>query len=326
MRFYLLLFLLLWTTWIAAQQKTISGQVTDAETGIPMVGATLMIQGSDPGTVTDLEGKFSLLAMMGDSVVVSYIGYANFDFRVDGRDVYDLQLSSSETLFDEIVVTALGLERSSKGLGYAFQQLESQEITEIKSVNFLDNLSGKLAGVTINQGATGVGSSSRIVIRGESSFTNNNPLFIVDGIPINNNTTFNFTNEAAAGFQEIDFGNGAMEVNPDDIASVSVLKGPSAAALYGTRASNGAIIINTKDGSKSTGLGISFNTTTYVDRAFRLPQFQNRYGQGNSGAFEFVDGLGGGTNDNITYSYGPELDVGNLVSQYDSPVTLANGQ
>ncbi|HAI42282.1 MAG TPA: SusC/RagA family TonB-linked outer membrane protein, partial [Maribacter sp.] len=194
-----------------------------------------------------------------------------------------------------------------------------------KSVNFLDNLSGKLAGVTINQGATGVGSSSKITIRGEASFSNNNPLFIVDGVPINNNSVFNFTNEAAAGFQEIDFGNGAMEVNPDDIAEVSVLKGPSAAALYGTRASNGVIIIETKSGKNSKGLGISYNTSFFVDSAFQLPDFQNEYGQGNSGEFAFVDGLGGGTNDLITYSWGPRLDVGNLIPQYDSPVTLPDG-
>ena len=195
----------------------------------------------------------------------------------------------------------------------------------MKAVNFLDNLTGKLAGVTINQGATGVGSSSKITIRGEASFSNNNPLFIVDGVPINNNSVFNFTNEAAAGFQAIDFGNGAMEVNPDDIEVVSVLKGPSAAALYGTRASNGVIVIETKSGKNTQGIGISYNTSFFVDSAFRLPDFQDEYGQGQSGVFEFVDGLGGGTSDNITYSWGPRLNVGNLIPQFDSPVTLTDG-
>ena len=222
-------------------------------------------------------------------------------------------------------MTALGLKRETKELGYVVQSLDAKGVTEVKSVNFLDNLSGKLAGVTINQGATGVGSSSKITIRGEASFSNNNPLFIVDGVPINNNSVFNFTSEAAAGFQEIDFGNGAMEVNPDDIAEVSVLKGPSAAALYGTRASNGVIIIETKSGKNTKGLGVSYNTSFFVDSAFQLPDFQNEYGQGNSGEFAFVDGLGGGTNDLITYSWGPRLDVGNLIPQYDSPVTLADG-
>ncbi|MGB0950275.1 MAG: TonB-dependent receptor plug domain-containing protein, partial [Marinirhabdus sp.] len=193
------------------------------------------------------------------------------------------------------------------------------------AVNFLDNLSGKLAGVAISQGATGVGSSSKITIRGEASFSNNNPLFVVDGTPINNQTAFNFTNEAAAGFQEIDFGNGAMEVNSDDIQSVTVLKGPSAAALYGARAANGVVVIATKNGRGKKGLGIGINTSLFVDTAFRLPHFQNRYGQGNSGAFEYVDGLGGGVNDNITYSWGPRLGTGLLVPQFDSPVQLPNG-
>ena len=147
----------------------------------------------------------------------------------------------------------------------------------------------------------------------------------MDGTPINNETVFNFTNEAAAGFQEIDFGNGAMEVNPDDIESVTVLKGPSAAALYGTRASNGVIVIETKDGSKAKGLGISINTSLFIETPFKLPEFQNEYGQGNGGEFEYVDGLGGGTNDLISYSWGPRLDVGNLIPQYDSPVTLPDG-
>ena len=224
-----------------------------------------------------------------------------------------------------MVITALGLERDTKELGYVVQSLISKDLTEVKAVNFLDNLSGKLAGVTISQGATGVGSSSKITIRGEASFSNNNPLFVVDGIPINNNTVFNFTNEAAAGFQEIDFGNGAMEVNTDDIEEVSVLKGPSAAALYGTRASNGVIVIKTKGGKKTKGLGISINTSVFVDSAFRLPEFQNTYGQGNSGQFEYVDGLGGGINDNITYSWGPQLDAGVFAPQFDSPVVLPNG-
>ena len=148
---------------------------------------------------------------------------------------------------------------------------------------------------------------------------------MVDGTPINNNTIFNFTNEAAAGFQEIDFGNGAMEVNADDIESVTVLKGPSAAALYGTRASNGVIVIKTKDGTKKKGLGISINSSITFDTAFRLPDFQNEYGQGNSGNFEYGNGLGSGINDNITYSWGPRLEAGNLIAQFDSPVNLPNG-
>jgi TonB-dependent SusC/RagA subfamily outer membrane receptor len=130
----------------------------------------------------------------------------------------------------------------------------------------------------VTVGSSSIGSTSKITIRGEPSFANNNPLFVVDGIPINNRTTLDITNEASAGFQEIDWGNGVMEVNPSNIQSILVLKVASAAALYGTRAANGVIVIKTKDGSKSKGLGVSVNSTTFVDRAYRLPQFQNIYG------------------------------------------------
>ncbi|MEL6942087.1 MAG: carboxypeptidase-like regulatory domain-containing protein, partial [Bacteroidota bacterium] len=324
----LLLFLILglFSTAVFAQQM-ISGKVVDAETKEPLIGANLTQKGAE-GTATDLDGKFimKVLYETDNNINISFVGYQSQEMRFSaGQKDLVVELKASIEL-NEIVVTALGLERSSKDLGYAIQGLDSEEISAIKSPNFIDNLAGKLAGVTISQGATGVGSTSKITIRGEASFTNNNPLFVVDGTPINNNSILNFTNEAAAGFQEVDFGNGAMEVNADDIASVSVLKGPSAAALYGTRASNGVIIITTKDGSKKEGLGISFNSSTFLEQAFQLPEFQNLYGQGNSGQFEFVDGLGAGTNDNITYSWGPRLDQGILIPQFDSPVALADGR
>jgi len=306
-------------------QIKISGTVTSANDGgiLPFVNITTK---NNQGTTTNENGIYSIEVTNENSQLqFSYLGYKTQTITVENNTQIDIELAEDSSVLDEVVITALGLERDTKELGYVVQSLKAEGLTEVKSVNFLDNLSGKLAGVTISQGATGVGSSSKINIRGEASFSNNNPLFIVDGIPINNNTVFNFTNEAAAGFQEIDFGNGAMEVNTDDIEEVSVLKGPSAAALYGTRASNGVIIIKTKDGKKSKGLGISINTSLFVDSAFRLPKFQNSFGQGNSGAFEYVDGLGGGTNDNITYSWGPQLDAGNFVSQFDSPVFLDDG-
>ena len=310
---------------VVKAQETVTGTVTDVNgTSIPYVNILLL--GTTTGTTTNENGTFTLtVPNLSGSLEFSVLGYKTKTMPINNTRTLAIVLEESSEVLDEVVLTALGLKRETKELGYVVQSLDAQSVTEVKSVNFLDNLTGKLAGVTINQGATGVGSSSKITIRGEASFSNNNPLFIVDGVPINNNSVFNFTNEAAAGFQEIDFGNGAMEVNPDDIAEVSVLKGPSAAALYGTRASNGVIIIETKSGRDTKGLGISYNSSFFVDSAFRLPDFQNEYGQGNSGAFAFVDGLGGGTNDLITYSWGPRLDVGNLVPQFDSPVTLADG-
>lgn len=322
---HLLLVLTLFICTMVNAQETITGTVKDTDGNtIPYVN--IVLTGTLNGTTTNENGIYTIdVPNLSGALEFSVLGYETKIITINNRRTIDIILGDSSEVLDEVVLTALGLKRETKELGYVVQSLDAKGVTEVKSVNFLDNLSGKLAGVTINQGATGVGSSSKITIRGEASFSNNNPLFIVDGVPINNNSVFNFTNEAAAGFQEIDFGNGAMEVNPDDIAEVSVLKGPSAAALYGTRASNGVIIIETKSGKNSKGLGISYNTSFFVDSAFQLPDFQNEYGQGNSGEFAFVDGLGGGTNDLITYSWGPRLDVGNLIPQYDSPVTLPDG-
>lgn len=322
---HLLLVLTLFMINVLNAQETITGIVTDTDGNtIPYVN--ILLSGTVTGSTTNEDGIYTInIPNLSGAIEFSVLGYETQVIPINNRNTINVILNDSSEMLDEVVLTALGLKRETKELGYVVQSLDAKGVTEVKSVNFLDNLSGKLAGVTINQGATGVGSSSKITIRGEASFSNNNPLFIVDGVPINNNSVFNFTNEAAAGFQEIDFGNGAMEVNPDDIAEVSVLKGPSAAALYGTRASNGVIIIETKSGKNSKGLGVSYNTSFFVDSAFQLPDFQNEYGQGNSGEFAFVDGLGGGTNDLITYSWGPRLDVGNLIPQYDSPVTLADG-
>ncbi|WP_028283331.1 SusC/RagA family TonB-linked outer membrane protein [Olleya marilimosa] len=320
---YLCALLLVCTFSVA--QTTITGTVTSAQDGQTLAYVNILADQNN-GTITNGFGDYSIIiSNETEHLTFSFIGYKTQQIAINNQSVINVVLEEDTSNLDEVVITALGLERDTKELGYVVQSLKSESLTEVKTVNFIDNLAGKLAGVTVSQGATGVGSSSKITIRGEASFSNNNPLFIVDGVPINNNTVFNFTNEAAAGFQEIDFGNGAMEVNADDIEEVSVLKGPSAAALYGTRASNGVIVIKTKDGKKTKGLGISINTSLFVDNAFRLPEFQNSYGQGNSGQFEYVDGLGGGINDNITYSWGPQLDAGIYLPQFNSPVTLANG-
>ena len=322
---YIFMWMAMLCVGIIFSQTKISGTITDKNTGenIPFVSVTSL---SGMGTTTNEKGEYVISIKSEDKkLIFSFLGYKTQTIAIINQTVIDVQLEESATGLEEVVVTALGLNRKTKELGYVVQEIKSKDITEIKTVNFLDNLAGKLAGVTITQGATGLGSSSKITIRGEASFSNNNPLFIVDGTPINNNTVFNFTNQAAAGFQEVDFGNGAMEVNADDIASVTVLKGSNAAALYGTRASNGVVVINTKDGSKKKGLGISINSSITFDNAFRLPDFQNAYGQGQGGVFEFVDGLGSGVSDNITYSWGPRLDAGNFIPQFNSAVTLPDG-
>ncbi|MEN8900064.1 MAG: carboxypeptidase-like regulatory domain-containing protein, partial [Nonlabens sp.] len=317
------LLMLLLCGFIGAAQISITGKVSDSA-GDPIPFANVAEKGTQNGTTTDGNGNYTITVADNATLVVSFIGYQTATVPVKNETVVNIILQEGDSL-DEVIVTALGVKRQERELGYAVQTLDTEQIQEVKAVNFIDNLQGKVAGITVTPGATGVGSSSKITIRGEASFSNNNPLFIVDGTPINNNTVFNFSNEAAAGFQEVDFGNGAGEVNQDDIESVSVLKGPAAAALYGTRAANGAIIIETKNGGKQKGLGISYNTSFFVDTAFKLPEFQNEYGQGQGGVFEYVDGLGGGVSDNITYSWGPRLDQGILIPQFDSPVTLPDG-
>ncbi|WP_225035173.1 SusC/RagA family TonB-linked outer membrane protein [Winogradskyella sp. SM1960] len=322
---HIYLCLLLCFCFFSNAQITITGTVTEASSRTPLPFVNISSNNGN-GTTSNDDGTYSIMVnSTTDKLTFSFLGFKSQTIDIGNQTIINIELQEDSAALDEVVITALGLERDTRELGYAVQAISSKKLTEVKTVNFLDNLQGKLAGVTVTQGATGVGSSSKITIRGEASFSNNNPLFVVDGVPINNETVFNFTNEAAAGFQEIDFGNGGMEVNPDDIGSVTVLKGPSAAALYGTRASNGVIVIETKNGKNKRGLGISFNSSLFVESAFRLPDFQNSYGQGNSGQFEYVDGLGGGVNDNITYSWGPRLDTGLLIPQFDSPVQLANG-
>lgn len=311
------------------QSFTIHGKVIDTKSNQSLPGASVILKGTTNGVSTDANGAFSITSNQDiNTLIISFIGYATQEIKVQASTLIDpiqVSLSPDANELNEVVITALGIQSEKKNLGYAIQTIDSKEVSEVKSPNFVDNLAAKVAGVSVSQGATGVGSTSKITIRGEASFTNNNPLFVVDGTPINNNTVIPYTTDAAAGFQEIDFGNGAMEVNPDDVESVSVLKGPSAAALYGTRAANGVILITTKDGSKSDGFGVSFNSSTSIERAFKLPEFQNTYGQGRQGQFEYVDGLGGGINDNISYGYGPRLDNGFYTPQFDSPVYLADG-
>ncbi|MFC5285115.1 SusC/RagA family TonB-linked outer membrane protein [Pedobacter alpinus] len=310
-----------------AQNIKVTGNVIDQVTGEKIIGVSIKEKNTaNNGTTTNIDGDFSLTLSSAKAIlIISYIGYNTQEVALTGKTELTISLKPG-LLLNETVVTALGVERESKSLGYNVQQIQALEINEVKSVNFLDNLTAKVAGVTITQGASGVGSTSKIVIRGENSFVNNNPLFVVDGIPINNSSIIPRTVEAPSSFQAIDFGNGAMDINPDDIASVSILKGAAAAALYGNRAANGVILINTKDGSDAKGFGVSFNSTTSIESPFKLPEFQNSFGQGNNGVFAFKDGLGGGTNDLLTYSWGPRLDQGTKIAQYDSPVMLPDGR
>lgn len=223
-------------------------------------------------------------------------------------------LKSDTHLLDEVVVTALGISREKKALGYTAQEVKQDALVQGKDNNLLNSLSGKIAGVRITNTQGDVG-SSRIVIRGETSIAGENqPLFIVDGIPVDNSQL----NARSSGR---DFKNAIADLNPEDIKTLTVLKGPNAAALYGARAAHGAIVITTKGGDKrQKGIGITLHSSTQVSFVATLPEFQNLFGQGAGGRFSYVDGKGAGVNDGVDESWGPRLDIGLLIPQFDSPL------
>jgi len=300
-----------------ASAQRIVGVVTDSETNELLPGVTVVIQNAGRGTATDTEGRFSLDAQKGETLVISMIGYAVKLLEVGSSASLNISLTPDNKL-EEVIVTALGISREKKSLGYSAQEIKGEDLTKARETNIINSLSGKIAGVTVVGNPSGIGSSSRITIRGERSLNinRNQPLFVVDGVPISNE----MRGSSGSSFQEADYGNGAGFVNPDDVASITVLKGASAAALYGSRANNGVIVITTKTGQNTKGIGVSVNSTLTFENVLRLPEYQNQYGQGLGGLFEFKDGNGGGTADGVDESWGPSLD-GQLINQFDSPTT-----
>ncbi len=289
--------------------------------GEALVGASVLVKGSTNGALTNSDGAFTILANPAtDTLQVSYIGFETQSIGLAGRSSLDISLVEEASTLDDVVITALGIERDEKTLGYAAQEVDGSSLTVAREPNFVNSLSGRVAGVNISQGASGVGSSARIVIRGETSIAGNNqPLFVVDGVPISND----IFSSRSEGNLEVDYGNAAASINPDDIESVTVLKGANATALYGSRALNGVILITTKSGKGKKGIGISVNSTTTFENPLVIPEYQNEYGQGANGQFEFVDGSGAGVADGVDESWGPRMDVGLLIPQHDSPT--ANG-
>lgn len=307
---------------LLAQSRTISGQVTESSSAEPVLGASILIKGTAQGTVTDLDGNFELEIPSNEATLVfSYIGFQPQEIMVGNRSTINVVMEYSSEELSEVVVTALGVERETKALGYSVQAVDGDRFTEARETNVMNSLSGRVAGVQITNSSSGVGGSSRVTIRGESSLNinANQPLFVVDGVPISNN----IVGSSGSSNQEVDYGNPAGEINPDDIASMSILKGPAAAALYGSRAANGAILITTKSGKNIRGLGISINSNTTFDTPLILPDWQDKYGQGNNGLFSFVDGAGAGIADGVDESWGPEMDQGTSISQFDSPRDVA---
>lgn len=300
-----LLLLLLSFVGLTAQTIDVSGRVVD-EKGEPVMGAILKLAtDSSKGAATDLDGRFRLASVPSDGVlIVSYVGMRTEQVSIGGRTSITIVLHEDAEMLDEVVVTALGIKREKRSLGYALQEVKGEDLLKSRETNVTNSLAGKVAGLQVIKGGGGMAGSSKIVLRGNNSLTGDNqPLIVVDGVPMDN-----FTGASNNDFwnPSLDMGNGLGDLNPNDIASMSVLKGASAAALYGSRAGNGVILITTKTGSAQKGLGVSVHSTTGFETIFMTPRVQTLYGQGSYGVF----------NPESSASWGPRLD-GTVVKQWN---------
>ena len=281
------------------QERKISGQIVD-ETGEPLIGVNVLVKGTSNGIITDFDGNYTLTVTGANPILqFSYIGYTPQEVAVKGQNVINLTMQSDTQVIDEVVVTALGIKREKKMLGYAVQELKSDELNKTGDPSVTSALQGKVAGLQMNTSSTGLSGSTKITIRGNSSLSDNNqPLWIVDGVPFSDSN-----NSDASFYGGVDRGGAALDINPDDIETISVLKGPNAAALYGSRAGNGVILITTKKGSKKTGFGVRYSGNFTWSNVSETLEQQDRYGQGqiraNGGADYTTE---------ASASWGPVLD------------------
>ncbi len=323
----LLLVLLVQITF--AQEKTVSGIVSDANGPLP--GVTVLVKGTSVGTQSDFDGNYSIKASVGATLQFSFVGMTTVDKVVGSSNSINVTMAENAQMLDEVVVTALGISRDKKSLGYATQKVSGDELTTSKSGNFVNALSGKASGIQIRKN-NNMGGSTNVVIRGNASLTGSNQaLFVVDGVPINNTNT-NSAGQATAHGNYYDYGNAASDINPEDIESINILKGAAASALYGSRAANGVIMITTKKGKKTKGFGITINsgiTAGSIDKS-TFAKYQNQYGAGYGHYYDGPDSnwymediTGNGTLDQVVVytedaSYGPAFDSNLLVYQWDS--------
>ena len=309
-----------------AQEKTVSGTVSD-ENGLPLIGATVVISGTSSGTTTDFDGKFIISSSTGDVLKVSYIGYSDQLVTANNSKNITVVMQADDSELDEVVVTALGISRDKKSIGYASQQVSGDAVSTVKVDNIASSLSGKVSGVQIKTN-NNFGGSANILIRGVSSLTGNNqPLFVVDGIPISNN--LNNSAQQRGGRKGYDYGNAAMDINADDVDSINILKGAAASAIYGSRGANGVVIITTKKGGKGNAKVTVTSSAQIgtIDKSTFI-NYQDEYGAGygayygSTGYFEDWDMTGDGVDNLVvpTYddaSFGAPLN-GQLVYQWDA--------
>lgn len=315
---------------MGAHAQVLRGTVVESDTGEPLTGATLRVGNTTTGTMTDIDGQFefSELPTGEDKLRVSYIGMSSRELSLsellkayeDGQPIV-ITLDYDQNALGEVVVTALGISREKKALGYAAVDVKGDELTAVRGAdgNPISALQGKVAGLQISGNSTAMGGSSKVLIRGVNSISGNNqPLFVIDGVPLESRD-FN-SEDTARGAGGYDYGNVLADINPDDIESMSVLKGASASALYGSRANNGVVLITTKKGRKSDGLGIAFNSSVGFERLSKLPRFQNEYGGGGSTQFSHVTINGKEYNVPayaIDESWGPRLEGQDVLTWYD---------
>ena len=306
-RFVLALAGLLMALGLNAQDITVKGTVKD-NTGEPVIGAGVVVKGTTRGTSTDIDGNYTLACAPDAVLEFSFIGMETQNVAVGGRRNIDVTLAPDSEFLTESVVTALGITREKKTLGYAIQDVGGATLLDAHEANLANALTGKVAGVEIIRSSNGPGASSRIVLRGNNSLTSlNQPLIVVDGVPMDNfvgASNNDFWNPSA------DMGSGLQDINPEDVESMTVLKGASAAALYGSRAGNGVILITTKKGRQNPGLGITVNSTVAFTTEFTRPAMQNQYGQGTLGEYNNTSAL----------SWGPKI-TGQSVTKWDDTIT-----
>jgi TonB-linked SusC/RagA family outer membrane protein len=300
-------------------QTTVTGKVTDASDGSSLPGVNVIVKDTQQGTITDGTGSFSLSVSENAVFVFSYIGYTSQEIAVNGRTLLSVSLQPNVETLGEVVVTALGIKRDEQSLGYSVGRLKGEDLTHVAQENVLNSMAGKIPGVTINA-TGGAGSSVKMNIRGIRSLTGDNqPLFVIDGVPIIN--TLNNISQVGSD-NRVDYGNAISDLNPEDVESVTVLKGPSAAALYGSRAGNGVVIITTKNGSKSKKTTVSVTSNTVFDIPFKYLKMSTRYATGilpftpdnnpYPGGVLMIDETSAG-------GVGPELNKGYDAIQWNSP-------
>ena len=308
----------------AQQDITIRGTVTADTDGTGLPGVSVILKGTTRGTSTDANGAYVIAAPANGVLIFSFIGYQAQEIPVAGRTVIDLVMSEDVEMLGEVVVTALGITRQEKSLGYSVGKVSGSDMVKVPQENLLNALTGKISGVQISS-TGGTGSSVSMVIRGASSLSSDNqPLFVIDGVPVSNtlNNISSFGSD-----NRVDYGNAISDLNAEDIESISVLKGPSAAALYGSRAGNGVVVVTTKSGKKNKGLRIDFSTNTVFDAPYRFFDVQKQFANGQQPYTpeSFPDGHVMSVNPGIDYGSGIELDKGYYAIQWNSPLD-ANGQ